>query len=58
MDEAGFWFGLFLLVLAVTPSVAAWQATKNHYRSAAIERGYAYYCAQDGKFAWKGECDQ
>jgi hypothetical protein len=24
----------------------------------AIERGYASYCPQDGRFAWKGECDE
>lgn len=24
----------------------------------AVERGYALYCPDDGKFAWKGECDE
>jgi hypothetical protein len=24
----------------------------------AIERGYALHCPKDGRFAWKGECDE
>ena len=31
---------------------------KANYRTDAIERGYALYCPDDGKFAWVGECDE
>lgn len=27
------------------------------YRTEAIERGYAQYCPQNGRFSWIGECD-
>ena len=42
-------FGFFLRV-AMTPSV-------NDFRAEAIKRGYALHCPKDGRFAWKGECD-
>lgn len=31
--------------------------THVQYQTEAIERGYAIYCPQDGKFSWVGECD-
>lgn len=31
---------------------------RDNLRQQAVERGYALYCPTDGKWAWKGECDQ
>ena len=33
-------------------------ATKEWYRTDAIERGYGLYCPVNGIFAWKGECGE
>lgn len=44
----GVWVSIFYLVSIVTPDYI-WQQQ-------ATERGYALYCPDNGKFAWKGEC--
>ncbi len=36
--------------------LASWYGEAD-FRAAAIERGYAQYCAKSGDWAWKGECD-
>lgn len=46
----GFLMGLF------TSSFVGYEAAKEVWIKAAIERGYGQYCPKDGAFAWKGEC--
>jgi hypothetical protein len=48
------------LVLMVLSSTIFYELGKSHApeRQEAIERGYALHCPKDGRFAWKGECDE
>lgn len=45
------WFGILGALFGALIVSEAWEET-------AIERGLAMYCPLDGKWAWKGECDQ
>ncbi len=32
--------------------------TRTYYESAAVQRGFALHCPDDGEWAWKGECGE
>ena len=50
-----FWVGVVALWIGFALGYAA---TKEWYRTDAIERGYGLYCPENGDFAWKGECGE
>lgn len=35
----------------------AGQTQHTEIKQQALDRGYALFCPKDGRFAWKGECD-
>lgn len=49
---------ILLFLVAVLVISYTWKQTVSVYKHGAIERGYAIYCPDDGKWAWKGECDK
>lgn len=51
----GLIFGLFFGIL--TTFWFGITNERNHWHRNTIERGLAQYCPNDGKWAWKGECD-
>lgn len=48
---AGALFGLFTVGVIVDALVT------DQFHREAIQRGLATYCAPDGEFRWKGECE-
>lgn len=43
--------------LVIGAIVVAIDSPVHDMKHQAIERGYALHCPDDGKFAWKGECE-
>jgi len=56
--------GFYVLVASfisaiLLASILIWQwFSAPDWQAEAIERGYALHCPKDGRFAWKGECDE
>ena len=48
------YLALFALLVVIVGSVLELHG----FREAAVERGYALYCPESGKWAWKGECEK
>jgi hypothetical protein len=57
-DENYYKLLLFLVSVSFMIYVTIDRLTNKPIQQQAIERGYALYCPKDGKFAWKGECDE
>lgn len=51
---------ILFIIAIISPGVFLLMsnASKVDIKQQAIERGYALHCPKDGKFAWKGECEQ
>lgn len=57
-DESYYKLLLFLVSVSFMIYVTVDRLTNKTIQQQAIERGYALYCPKDGKFAWKGECNE
>jgi len=53
---AGLVFG-FIIGMSITFWLVELDVNSN-WRKETVERGLAQYCPHDGKWAWKGECDE
>jgi ABC-type lipoprotein release transport system permease subunit len=47
---------LFAIVIVLVISVSDLTSERNNLMSQGIERGFAQYCSQTGKWAWLDEC--
>lgn len=57
MFANGFEVAVIVLIAIVAAIFFAGMYTgKHNMKQEAVERGYALYCADIGKFAWKDEC--
>lgn len=48
----------FVILIAIIAAIffGGMYAGSYKMKNEAVERGYALYCADTGKFSWKGEC--
>ena len=54
-------FAIFLFGVALGISTTYWigvSGSDRSWRKETIERGLGQYCPHNGKWAWKGECDE
>ncbi len=44
------------IIGAVVGAVVTWVVVDGDWKDKTVERGLAFYCPLDGKWAWIGEC--